>query len=58
MKEKEYFVRVVLDYGILISAENKDKAYELICEKFWQENHIELYGDEVIEIIEQGLEDK
>jgi hypothetical protein len=58
VKEKEYFVRVVLDYGISISAENKDKAYDLVCEMFRQNNNIEINGDEVVEITEQSLEDK
>lgn len=57
MKEKEYFIRLVLDYGISISAKDKDEAYEKVCEIYKNDHNIYLDADEFVEIVEESAKE-
>jgi hypothetical protein len=51
--EKQFYVKVVLDWGISISAENKEKAVELVKAIYLQNHDIELRDEEIKELVEQ-----
>lgn len=52
MNEKEFYAKVVIDWGISISAKDKNEAIEKIKALYLQNHDIELSDEEIKEIEE------
>jgi hypothetical protein len=48
--DKTYFVKVLIEYGIKLSATSKSDAIEMVKDIFAQDHNLELTDKEIIEV--------
>jgi hypothetical protein len=53
-KEKQYTIRVKVEWDMSIPATDKEHAKQLVLDIFEQEHNIDLSDEEIVEIVEDN----